>query len=183
MELKIKLIKIGESLKSKKERNIYMDNEIFREMRRIKQQLSFDECKKILKNSKRAVLSVNGDLGYPYGVPVDYYYDVNDNAIYIHSAKEGHKIDAIKKYDKVSFTTWQEKSKIELGFEVLSVIIFGRAIFIDDKNEIEKQLWNIGNKYHKNDEFNKSEIERNLDKVQVIKIVIEHMTGKHINEF
>ena len=156
---------------------------MFREMRRIKQQLSIEECKEILKSSNRAVLSVIGDYGYPYGVPVDFYYDIKNNAIYIHSAKEGHKIDAIKKCDKVSFTTWQEKSKIEYGFEVISVILFGKALFINDKKEIEKQLWKIGNKYHNNNEFNKSEIERNLDKVQIIKIEIEHMTGKHINEF
>lgn len=156
---------------------------MFREMRRIKQQLSIEECKEILKSSNRAVLSVIGDYGYPYGVPVDFYYDTKNNTIYIHSAKEGHKIDAIKKCDKVSFTTWQEKSKIEYGFEVISVILFGKALFINDKKEIEKQLWKIGNKYHNNNEFNKSEIERNLDKVQIIKIEIEHMTGKHINEF
>lgn len=156
---------------------------MFREMRRIKQQLSIDECKEILKSSKRAVLSMSGDYGYPYGVPVDYYYDENDDAIYIHSAKEGHKIDALKKCEKISFTTWKEKSKIEFGFEVLSVIVFGKVIFVDDKKEIERRLWDIGNKYHKNDEFNKSEINRNLNKVQIIKIMIEHMTGKHVNEF
>ena len=112
---------------------------MFREMRRIKQQLSIDECKEILKSSKRAVLSMSGDYGYPYGVPVDYYYDENDDAIYIHSAKEGHKIDALKKCEKISFTTWKEKSKIEFGFEVFSA---NKAIIDCDGKEIR----NIVNK-------------------------------------
>ena len=39
---------------------------MFREMRRFKQQVSQDECKKILKDEKRAAFSVIGDEGYPY---------------------------------------------------------------------------------------------------------------------
>lgn len=156
---------------------------MFREMRRIKQQLTTEECKRILQVSNRAVISMLGDDGYPYGVPIDYYYDTTDNAIYIHCAKVGHKIDAIKKCDKVSFTTWHEIKKIEHGYEVESVIIFGRAKFIDDMKTVEKQLWNVGSKYHNDYEFTKDEVERNLDRVQIIKIEIENMTGKHINEF
>ena len=43
---------------------------MFREMRRFKQQVSQDECKKILKDEKRAAFSVIGDEGYPYTIPI-----------------------------------------------------------------------------------------------------------------
>ena len=43
---------------------------MFRKMRRFKQELSKEECMEILKNEPRGVLSVLGDDGYPYGMPV-----------------------------------------------------------------------------------------------------------------
>jgi nitroimidazol reductase NimA-like FMN-containing flavoprotein (pyridoxamine 5'-phosphate oxidase superfamily) len=58
---------------------------MFREMRRNKQQLSFEECEEILKKSTAGVLAVSGDDGYPYAVPLSYVYC--DNKIYFHSAK------------------------------------------------------------------------------------------------
>ena len=76
---------------------------MFRPMRRFKQQISEAECKEILKNEKRGVLSLLGDDGYPYGLPLSHLYSEEDGKIYFHGAKEGHKIDAIKNYDKASF--------------------------------------------------------------------------------
>ncbi len=65
---------------------------MFREMRRKKQQLSFEECQEILNNEVRGVLSVIGDNGYPYGIPINYKYSTTENKIYFHGAKKGHKI-------------------------------------------------------------------------------------------
>ena len=69
---------------------------MFREMRRKKQQLEESECVEILKNEKRGVLSVIGDDGYPYGIPMDHYYNEENGKIYFHCALEGHKMDAVK---------------------------------------------------------------------------------------
>lgn len=90
---------------------------MFRPMRRIKQQVSDEECIRILKEEKRAALSVIGDDGYPYTVPIDFYYDESDGRIYLHCAKTGHKIDAIKKCDKVCFTVWNQGYKTEGNWE------------------------------------------------------------------
>ena len=84
---------------------------MFRKMRRFKQELNETECKKILKNEVRGVLSVIGDDGYPYGLPIDYWYDEIENHIYFHGAKEGHKLDAIKKCNKVSLHIRQRIQK------------------------------------------------------------------------
>ncbi len=74
---------------------------MFRQMRRINQQVSESECRRILLEEKRAVLAVNGDEGYPYALPVNFYYDADENTVFIHTAKQGHKRDSILKNDKV----------------------------------------------------------------------------------
>ena len=44
---------------------------MFRELLRKKQALGEEECREILKTAKRGVLSVLGDGGYPYGMPMN----------------------------------------------------------------------------------------------------------------
>ena len=76
---------------------------MYREMRRKKQMLSDEESISVLQKCTSGVLAVLGDDGYPYAVPLSYVYDEETNKIYFHSAKAGHKIDAVRKMDKVSF--------------------------------------------------------------------------------
>ena len=76
---------------------------MFRDLTRKKQKLSLEECKEILKQEVRGVLAVNGDDGYPYALPINFYFDERNNKIYFHSGKVGHKLDAIDSSDKVSF--------------------------------------------------------------------------------
>ena len=70
---------------------------MFREMRRFKQVLSQEECIEVLKNEPRGVLSLIGEDGYPYGIPMDHWYCEEDGKLYFHCAKEGHKLDAVKR--------------------------------------------------------------------------------------
>ncbi|MBR3051469.1 MAG: pyridoxamine 5'-phosphate oxidase family protein, partial [Selenomonadaceae bacterium] len=74
---------------------------MFREMRRSKQVLSQETAEKILREGEFGVLALSGDDGYSYAVPIN--YAVEGNKIYFHSAKVGHKLDAIKRNEKVSF--------------------------------------------------------------------------------
>ncbi|MBQ1924267.1 MAG: pyridoxamine 5'-phosphate oxidase family protein, partial [Lachnospiraceae bacterium] len=75
---------------------------MFRELVRKKQALSAEECIKILKEEPRGVLSVQGDDGYPYGTPLNHWYCGDDGHLYFHSGMSGHRIDALKRCDKVS---------------------------------------------------------------------------------
>lgn len=61
---------------------------MFRKMRRFKQQISEEECREILKQEPRGVLSLIGDNGYPYGIPMDHWYCEEDGKLYFHGAKE-----------------------------------------------------------------------------------------------
>ena len=79
---------------------------MFREMRRKKNEISNDMAKQLLASSRRGVLAMTGDDGYPYAIPVNYLYDDKAQKIYFHGAKIGHKVDALRACDKVCFTVY-----------------------------------------------------------------------------
>ena len=152
-------------------------------MRRIKQQLTKEECEKILVQSKTGVLAVLGNDGYPYTVPINYYY--TDGKIYLHCAKTGHKLDAIKNEQKVSFCVIDRDDILQEKFTTLfkSVIAFGRAEIMTDESEMRKAVTAFAEKYCP-DFLDKvpSEVEREFSILCMIKINIEHMTGKQGRE-
>ena len=89
---------------------------MFRPMRRIKQQLAQDEALEVLKNAKRGVLSVIGDDGWPYGIHLNPYWE--DGRLYFHGAKAGHKIDALRRDARTSFTVILDGAKVKFGDNV-----------------------------------------------------------------
>lgn len=158
---------------------------MFRELRRSKQQVSVEACKKVLSEESRAAFSVIGQDGYPYTVPINFYYEESDNRIYFHGAKEGHKIDAIKNCDKVCLTTWNQGYKKEESWEwnPTSVVVFGRVKLIDDINIMKEPLKKLGLKYYPTlAEVEEEMSSSSMDHVQMFAIDIEHMTGKLVNE-
>ena len=48
---------------------------MFRPMRRANREIPEEAAKHLLKQSRRGGLAVNGDDGYPFAIPVDYFYD------------------------------------------------------------------------------------------------------------
>lgn len=158
---------------------------MFRQMRRFKQQVPNTECKKILTEEKRAAFSVIGDDGYPYTIPINFYFDEDDNKIYFHGAKEGHKVDAIKKCNKVCLTVWNQGFKKDEHWEwnSTSVVVFGKVSFVEDKIVFEDRLRKLATKYYPT----KDEVEAEMtspafSRVQMFAIEIEHITGKLVNE-
>jgi uncharacterized protein len=152
---------------------------VFREMRRIKQLLSKEETIKILNACSYGVLGVNGDDGYPYTVPVNYVF--KDNKLFFHCAKEGHKIDSIKSNDKVTFSVIEKDEVIEKSFDTdfRSASIFGRARILTDDSDKRYALECLVEKYSSNYiEEGQKVIENGLNRVCVVEVKIEHMTGK-----
>ena len=159
---------------------------MFRNMRRFKQQLSNAQAKELLKNTKRGVLCVLGDDDYPYGIPINYYYDENDHAIYFHSAKEGHKIDAIKRHSKVCFTINNNErldEKDGWSYYLESVVVFGKASFVEDQEVFVDCAAKFARKYFPSEEEVKKEMHsENMNRMALIKIEIAHMSGKTVHE-
>ncbi len=158
---------------------------MFRPMRRHKQQVSAEECHRILAEEKRAALAVTGEDGYPYAIPVNFYFDETDNAIYLHCAKVGHKIDAIAACDKVCLTTWNQGFITEGSWEynATSVVVFGRARVEEDAAVKTDKLRKLAQKYYPTQAEVEEEMASAAAKVvQVLAIDIDHMTGKLVNE-
>ena len=155
---------------------------MFREMRRLGQQLPEDECIEILTKEPRGVLAVLGDYDYPYALPMSHVYV--DGKIYFHGAMKGHKHDAIKKHDKVSYCVMDEGVENDDGWSYTfrSVIVFGTMKTLTDDDEKVKKLTHLGDKFFPTHEQTVDEIERLLHRTEVFEITIEHMTGKIVEE-
>ena len=157
---------------------------MFREMRRFKQQISEEECIRILKEEPRGVLSMIGDEGYPYGIPLDHWYDEADGKLYFHCAKEGHKLDAIERCDKVSYCVYDKgfRKDGEWALNINSVVIFGRMKLVSDADKTREICTNLCRKFTDDEDYLQKELINALPRVQCLEMTIEHMTGKLVNE-
>lgn len=155
----------------------------FRELRRKKQQLSEEDCQAILKRGTSGVLAVSGDDGYPYAVPLSYVYD--GTRIFFHCACSGHKLDAIQRDDKVCFCIIDKDMVQPTTYTThfASVIVFGRARILLDPVAKRHALEMLAARYAPHQEEGwKREIARLFDKVCMVELRIEHMSGKQAKE-
>lgn len=156
---------------------------MFREMRRKGQLLPKEEAEAIMLRGKAGVLAVTGDDGYPYTIPLNYVYE--PEAITFHCAKEGHKLDAIGKNEKVSFCVIDKDEVIPEAFtsHYASVVAFGRAREVREEGEKLRLMRLLNAKYSPGlDEAGEKEIQGAWNRLCVVRIEVEHMTGKAAKE-
>lgn len=152
-----------------------------RDIRRFKQLLPADEAERILRNGTYCVMAVSGDDGYPYALPVNYVYD--GNAIYIHSAAQGHKIDALRRNPKCSLCVVDKDDVIPEEFTSYfrSAIVFGKAHFVESTEDKVAALRLLGDKYSPGIDP-EAEIARFIKTVCIVRIDIDCVTGKEAIE-
>ncbi len=157
---------------------------MFRQMRRKGQQLPLEDCIRILKEEPRGVLSLIGDEGYPYGIPMDHWYNEADGCLYFHCAGVGHKIDAIRGCDKASFCVMDQgfRREGEWALNIRSVIVFGRVQLLEDREQILAMARQLALKYFPTPEAVEEELAHAGSRVQMFRLVPEHITGKLVNE-
>ena len=155
----------------------------FREMRRKRQQLPEAESIAILQKATSGTLALLGDNGYPYALPISYVYA--EGCLYFHSALSGHKVDAIRSCDKASFCVIEQDNvqPEEYTTYYRSVIAFGRIHIIEDEDEKLKTARLLGDRYNPNHEESlQKELENGLRRMLMIRLDIEHLTGKAAKE-
>ena len=157
---------------------------IFREMRRKKQELSQQEVADILHKGTSGVLALLGDNDYPYAVPISYVYD--DGKVYFHSAKNGHKIDAIQKTAKASFCVIDKDLIVPEEYTTYfrSVIAFGRIRIIEDDSEKRAAIEKLAMKYAPEDTAANSDYTISLEcqLLCMLEKTIDHFTGNEAIE-
>lgn len=156
---------------------------MFREMRRSGQKLKDEDVRAILRDGRTAVLALSGDDGYPYAVPVNYVCE--GDKVYFHCAREGHKLDAIRRQDKVSMCVVAEDEVVpeRLTTRYCSVILFGHARILESRDEMVHAAEALGMKYCEDKDRVDSAIRNGLNRLCCVEIVIDHITGKEGLEF
>lgn len=158
---------------------------MFRPLRRKKRAITDKQARELLADCKRGVFAVNGDDGYPYAIPVNYFFDTEHDKIYFHGAKAGHKVDALKRNDKVCFTVygndWYKDD--DWAPYVQSTVVFGRCRLVnDDPAFVEDTIRQLALKYYPSAEEAEEEIKQSIGGVQLYEIAVEHLCGKQIQE-
>lgn len=159
---------------------------MFRKMRRFRQALPEAAVRDILLARTNGVLALSGDDGYPYAVPVSYVYDPDENCIFFHGAKEGHKIDAIHRNEKASFCVVDKDEIVPKEFTSYfrSVIVFGKIRIVEDEEEKRRSIDKLARKYSpdETDASRGAEIEKEWRALCMLRLDIENMTGKEAIE-
>ncbi len=157
---------------------------MFRPVRRKKTEISREAAEQLLLQSRRGVLAVNGDGGYPYAVPINYLYDREAQKIYFHGARTGHKLESIRACPKVCFTVYgNETVKTEPWAPfVQSAVVFGICRLIENEAESLAALKRLAMKYYPSERLADAEIERAGKVAQMFEIAVEHLSGKEVQE-
>lgn len=156
---------------------------MFREMRRGKQLLSIEDTISVMDRCTNGVLACLGDDDYPYAVPISYVYF--NEKIYFHSAKAGHKIDAVTKNPKVSFSVIDEDTIVSKEYTTYfrSIIAFGKARIAEGDERIEA-FKALVEKYS-GDQPEEAKLKEIMGCMQsyIFAIDVEHITGKEAIEY
>lgn len=152
---------------------------MFRPMRRGGQELSEPEAREILEKGTSGVLALLGDEGYPYALPISYAPD--GGRLIFHSARTGHKMDAINRCGKASFCVIDRDDVVPENFSTIyrSAIAFGQIRMLEGQEALEA-IEKLAVRYNPEDlgVGRAKEIERSKGALCVLELRIEHLSGK-----
>lgn len=157
---------------------------MFREVARKKNALSREDGIELLKTTLRGVLSVQGDDGYPYGMPINHWYNEEDGCLYFHGGRTGHKIEAMRRCEKASFCAFNDGVRKEGDWALTfrSVVVFGRIKFVEDRDEAIRISRKLCEKFPDSLPVMEEEIRRSGRAVLCFRLIPEHITAKQIRE-
>jgi len=157
---------------------------MFRPLMRKNKELPLQGCLQVLKEETRGVLSVLGDNGYPYGMPMNHWYHEEDGCIYFHTGRAGHRLDALKNCSKASFCVYDKgfRKDGEWALNVKSVIVFGKVEIIDDLDTVMDITAKLSRKFTADEAYIQKEIQQYGKATLLLKLTPEHICGKLVNE-
>ena len=157
---------------------------MFRPMRRSAQALGVDACREVLSRGTSGVLALLGDGGWPYAVPMSYAFD--GEKLYFHCAREGHKLDDIRREARASFCVVDRDEVVPEEYTTYfrSVIVFGRVRVLENEAQMRAAIELLARRYFPQDsaENRRRAIEREWAGLCMLEMDIEHMSGKEAIE-
>ena len=155
-----------------------------RDMRRSRQCLGEAQTLEILDRGSHGVLALIGDGGYPYALPISYARE--GDRLYMHCAKAGHKLDALRAEPRASFCVVARDEVVpeEFTTRYRSAIAFGRIHELAGEEEILRALRLLCAKYcpEAAEAAVEAEIARERAGVNVLEFKIERLSGKQARE-
>ena len=157
---------------------------MFRQMNRIQQQLPQEEAIALLNQQPRGVLSLQGDDGYPYGVPTNFWYSDADGCIYFHSGDRGHKVDSLNRSAKASLTVLDSGTRKEGDWALTfrSVIVFGEIEVLSDAGAAMEAARSFSLQFTQDLAFIEGEIRSYGHETLCFRLRPRHITGKWVRE-
>lgn len=160
--------------------NRHPEARFFRPMRRRGRELDRDQCEKLLEEGLHGVLSLSGDGGWPYAVPLNYVY--RDGKLYFHGAKAGHKLDALRRDPRASFCVVTRDRVIPEKYttDYRSVVAFGLLREVTEEAEKRAALHALAAKYApaETEESRERAVNAELAATAVLELTVVHVTGK-----
>ncbi len=125
------------------------------------------------------------DKGEPYIVPLNYGF--RDNALYVHSAAVGRKIDILRRNSRVCFEVESDSAIVRhdepchWGTQSRSIVGYGRVEIITDYEEKKRGLDVIMEHYGRRgpNEYN----EKQVQAIVILRISIESVTCKQLGDW
>ena len=152
-------------------------------IRRLMPVLSYAE-RLFCGDTKRRKCHVSWNEDYPYAFPISYVYD--GEKIFFHSAKSGHKLDAINRNPKASFCVISQDLIVPEEYTTYfrSVIAFGRIRILEEDSEKRAAIEKLAAKYSPGEtaENRSQTIEREWNPLCMLEMTIDHLTGKEAIE-
>ncbi|MBQ9083719.1 MAG: pyridoxamine 5'-phosphate oxidase family protein [Clostridia bacterium] len=158
---------------------------MFRALTRSHRALSREDSLHLLRTENRGVLSVVGDDGYPYGMPMNHWYNDRDGCIYFHCGKQhSHRLDALRRCPKVSFCVMNPGEARNGGWAltVKSVIVFGQIEILDDPVVAADISRPLCYKFTQDETYIQKEIQAFAHETLILKLTPAHISGKWVVE-
>ena len=152
---------------------------VFRNIRRKDRAMDYEQAMRLLETGEYGFLAMCGTNGYGYGIPLNYVLD--GNSIYFHCALEGFKLDSIRQNNRVSFCVVGSTKLLPAQFSTTyeSALVFGRISYNLPEEERHKALDLLVSKYSPDfTDISESYISKSFHRTNILRLDIEHLTGK-----
>lgn len=150
-------------------------------LRRNERALTEETARQLLQHGSYGILSLQEPEGGAYGVPLHYAWD-NHRQLYMHAARQGHKLACLAACNRVSFCIVGTTHVLPEHFstQYQSIILRGSMQIVQDPAAKQQALHLLLKKYTPQHlEEGQQYVLRALNKTHILQLTIETWCGKH----